>query len=260
MHRTTSTIEGVRIDVSRVGTGRPILFLHGPWGVTPDEAFLESIGAIGAVAAPWHPGFGHSELPAGLRSVNDLALFYLDFLEAEDLHDVVVIGSSFGGWIAAEVAVRSVQRIDRMVLISPVGIKVGGRESRDVADVFAMSQDELISASFHDTASRLADYSEMSDTELVGVARSREAYAYFTWRPYMHNPSLRRWLHRACRPTLVIGGTSDRVLSDGYLNAFAASLPDARLVMVPAAGHYPHIEQTKAVVSLVRDFIEPGPV
>ena len=249
------TIDRVGVEVVRAGSGRPILFLHSVGGVDTDGAFLRGLADRGSLIAPWHPGFGHSELPGDYRTVGDLALFYLELLEQEDIEDAVVVGQSFGAWLAAEVAVRDAHRLATLVLISPVGIKVGDRETRDIADVFAMNQDELAAAAYFDPDNRVRDYSAMSEADLTAIARSRESYAYFGWQPYMHNPTLRRWLHRIRRPVLVIGGTHDGLLRPGYLEGFVEALPDARLCRVAEAGHYPDIEQPEAVLDLIDGFL-----
>ncbi len=255
MQTAAITVDGVGVQVVRAGKGRPIVFFHSVGGIDTQGAFLEGLAERGSLIAPWHPGFGHSELPGDYRSVGDLALFYLDFLEHEGVQDALVVGQSFGAWLAAEVAVRDSSRFERLVLISPVGIKVGDRETRDIADVFAMSQDELAEAAYFDPAKRTRDYSAMSDDELTAIARSRQSYAYFGWQPYMHNPTLRRWLHRIRQPVLVIGGTYDGLLRPGYLEGFVDALPHARLHRVAQAGHYPDVEQPGAVLELIDHFV-----
>ncbi len=256
MQTATMTVDHVGIDVVRAGSGRPLVFLHSVGGVDRDGAFLQGLADRGSLTAPWHPGFGHSELPGEYRSVGDLALFYLDFLEQEGFEEVVLVGVSFGAWLAAEIAVRDAHRLAKLVMISPVGIKVGDRETRDIEDVFAMSQDELTEAAYAEPERRKRDYSTMSDEDLTALARSRESYAFFGWQPYMHNPTLRRWLHRIKQPVLVIGGTDDGLLRSGYLEGFVESLPNARLSRIANAGHYPEVEQPQAVLDLIDSFLE----
>jgi len=173
-----------------------------------------------------------------------------------DIRDATVLGASFGGWVAAEVAVRSTQRIARLVLVDPLGIKVGDRESRDIADMYAMSQAELTAHAYHDPSRRTRDYSTMSDRDLLGIARSRESYTYFGWRRYMHDPSLRGWLQRIRVPTLVAWGASDRIVTPDYGRAYAAEIPGARFELIEQAGHYPHVEQPDRFVELVLAFAD----
>lgn len=251
----TQVIDGVRVDIERHGAGRPLLFLHSVDGVDADAAWFQDLARDHEVIAPWHPGFGHSELPASFRSVSDLAFFYLELIRELDLRDVVLVGSSFGGWLAAEIAIRSVASIGRLVLVDPLGIKTGGREDRDIADMFAIPQSELSRLAYSDPARRRRDYSTMDEHRLLGLARSREAYTYFGWKPYMHNPGLRRWLRRIRVPALVVWGAQDGIVTTDYGRAYASEIPGARFEVIDDAGHYPHVEQPQRFTELVRSFV-----
>ena len=250
----SAVVDGIRIDLVRGGTGDPLLYLHSVDGVHPADPFFSGLARSFEVIAPWHPGFGHSELPDDFRGVDDLAYFYLQLIDELGIENALLVGSSFGGWLAAEICVRSTAAFRGLVLLDPVGIKVGGRESRDIADVFAVSQREMTTLAYHDPSKRTRDYSTMADEERLAIARSREAYTYFGWKPYMHNPTLRRWLRRIRIPTLVAWGASDGIVSPAYGKAFAAEIPGASFVEIPEAGHYPHIEQPAETLELIRRF------
>ena len=253
--RSEEVIDGVSIELLRAGEGKPVLYLHSVDGVDPSAPWFQSLAERYELIAAVHPGFGHSEWPEEFRTISDLAFFYLELIRELDIHDAVLMGSSFGGWLAAEIAVRSIDAFSHVVLLDPLGIKVGGREDRDIADMHALSQDDLTRLAYHDPTRRTRDYSAMSDRELLGIARSREAYTYFGWRPYMHDPGLRRWLHRLRIPTLLIWGESDRIVTVDYGRAYAAAIPGAQFEVVEAAGHYPHVEQPDRVVELVEQFV-----
>ena len=105
------------------------MWLHGEEGLRPDDAFLDLLAEHGQVLAPSHPGFGHSPDIDGVDTIDDLSYLYLDLLAGRDLRDVVVIGASLGGWIAAEMAVKCTDRLAGLVLMAPMGIKVGDRET-----------------------------------------------------------------------------------------------------------------------------------
>jgi pimeloyl-ACP methyl ester carboxylesterase len=224
-------------------------------GIDPQAPWLQALAAEHRVVAPWHPGFGHSERPAEFRTVADLAYFTLELADHLDLRDAVLVGASFGGWLAAEVAVRSTARLSRLVLIDPLGIKVGGRMERFITDMHALSQDDLAKAMWHDPERGIRDYSAMGDDELLGLARSRESFTYFGWKPYMNNPGLRRWLRRIRIPTLLVWGQSDGIVGLEYARAFAAEIPGARLEVIPGAGHYPHVEQPDRFTAVVGEFL-----
>src|SRR5688572_13625890 len=130
-------VHGVRVEAVERGAGRPLVFLHPGIGLDPAAPVLDRLSQRARLIAPTHPGFGSSDQPPSFDSVDDLAYFYLDLLDELDLRDATLVGVSLGGWIAAEAAVRSTERIGKLVLANPVGIKVGGRESRDIVDIFA---------------------------------------------------------------------------------------------------------------------------
>src|SRR4051812_1084522 len=106
----TAVLHGVNVEFSEMGHGQPLLFLHpghGNWG---DRAFLDALAADYRVIAPVAPWFGADAGPPLFSSIQDLAYLYLDLIEHLGLDHAVLGGSSFGGWIAAEMAVKSCQR------------------------------------------------------------------------------------------------------------------------------------------------------
>jgi pimeloyl-ACP methyl ester carboxylesterase len=236
-------ISGVTVEVIERGRGRPLLFLHPGIGIEHNAPVLEHLARDARVLAPSHPGFGRSDVPKWMNTVDDLAYFYLDFLEALDLADVIVVGVSLGGWIAAAIAVKSTERLSRLVLANPVGIKPGDRETRDVVDIFAVTDAELDALAYADASAARRDYKAMADAEVMIAARNREATARFAWSPYMHDPKLRHRLHRIRIPTLFLWGANDRILSEAYGRAYCDLIPGARLEPIARAGHYPHLEQ-----------------
>ena len=232
-----------------------MLWLHGEEGLDPQAPFLDLLAGTGRVVAPSHPGFGHSPESSTVDTVDDLAYLYLDLLAEQDRRDVIVIGASLGGWIAAEMAVRSIERIGALVLVAPLGIKVGDRETRDIPDIFALHPDEVTRLQYHDPARFAVDYAKRSDDELTVIARNREATALYAWEPYFHNPKLPQRLHRVTVPTLFVWGAQDRFVSATYYGAaYRAAIPGAQLELIDGAGHFPHLEQPEAVVELVRGF------
>jgi pimeloyl-ACP methyl ester carboxylesterase len=248
------TIDDVRLEVFHKGRGPALLLLHGGGGLDHRAPFLEMLANRYEVIAPSHSGFGRSSLPDRFDSVDDLAYLYLDLIDALDLRDVILIGCSLGGWIAAEIAVRCAHRLSKLVLAGPVGIKVGDRETRDIPDIFALSPDEVARLAYHDPAKAAVDYSGLSDEELRIVARNRESVALYTWEPYMHNPKLRSRLGRIRIPTMLIRGASDGFISRAYLDAYAALIKDSRVEEIEAAGHSPEIERPEEFVRRISAF------
>ena len=248
-------VEGTRIDMIERGSGRPLLFLHPENGIEPAAAAIEELAKSAHVFAPTHPGFGRSELPAGMRTVDDLSYFYLDLLDQLDLRDLTVVGVSLGAWIAAEIAVKSTARMSRLVMANAVGVKVGDRETRDIADIFAITDKEYLELTYCDPSVGQRDYKALPDAEVLAAARAREATARFAWNPYFHDPRLKSRLHRIRIPTLFLWGSHDRMLSETYGRAYCAMIPGARFETIDRAGHFPHQEQPKLFAEKVLAFV-----
>jgi pimeloyl-ACP methyl ester carboxylesterase len=247
-------IAGVRIELIRRGQGRPLMFLHPAIGLKPTDTVLDELAKGFSVLAPSHPGFGRSALPPHISTVDDLAYFYLDLMEALDLRDVTLAGVSFGGWIAAEIAIKSTERVSRLVLADAVGIKVGDREHRDIVDIFTTRQSEIDRLAYHDPAVGAVDHTTISDEDAATLFRNREAAALFAWSPYMYDPKLASRLHRIRIPTLFLWGASDRIAPPDYGRAYSRLIPGARFELIDAAGHYPHLERPQAFARHISEF------
>jgi pimeloyl-ACP methyl ester carboxylesterase len=236
-------IAGTTLELVERGEGRRLLFLHAGEGLAPERPWLALLARRYRVIAPYHPGYGGSPLLDGVGAIDDLAYLYLDLAAALGLDDAVLVGACLGGWIAAEMMVRSTARFGRVVLTAPLGIKLGGREDRDIADMHAMARAEYLAASWADPAKGAVDFTAMADAELAAIARGREAFALYGWKPYMHNPGLKRWLHRIDRPTLLVWGAADRIVTPAYGDGWRHAIPDAKIDVIADAGHFPHWEQ-----------------
>jgi len=253
----TVNVSGVELEMLDMGDGPPMLFLHAAEGPTfPSDEYLRLLAKSFRVIAPWHPGFGNQVRPKDFREVSDLAYLYLDLVEQLELDHPILAGASFGGWIAAEMAVRSPATFASVVLVSPLGIKVRGREDRDIVDMFAVTDEDLLALSFKDPTKGGTDLSKLSEEELTAVYRGRESLAYYGWRPYMHNPRLKRWLSRVRIPSLLLAGHDDQIVFEGYHKAYSEALPDCQFAVIKNAGHYPHIEQSGDVTTVVTKFCQ----
>jgi len=249
------SVRGIEIEILECGGGRPLLFLHPGIGIEPDAPALAKLAAHYHVLAPVHPGFGRSEVPRSFDTVDDLAYFYLDLLDQLALSNVIIVGVSLGGWIAAEIAVKSTARLSHLVLANAVGIKVGDREHRDIVDIFAITEDEFLKLAYHDPAVGKRDYKGMPDADVKAVARNREATARYGWSPYMHDPKLKGRLHRIRIPTLLLWGMSDGVLTEAYGRAYCAAIPGARFEPIANAGHFPYVERPDQFADSIFKFV-----
>ena len=255
MQASRLKVADVELEVFEAGHGRPLLFLHGAGGFGSRQPFVRPLSAQRRFIAPAHPGFGTSSLPDWLDSVDDIAHLYLELMDVLKLRDLDVIGCSIGGWIAAEMATKSPERFRRLVLVGPVGIKVGPPDKLDIPDIFALPEADVQKLLYHDPTRMKVDPATLSDEELAANFRSRETLALLTWEPWMHNPKLRRRLHRITAPTLFIRGESDGLVSESYVDAYSRLLKDTRTLTIEAAGHVPQLEQPVAFANAVLEFL-----
>ena len=253
---STLTVADLELEVVRRGSGPPLVLLHGFQTIDREAPFLGHLERHADVIAPSHPGFGRSRRPDDFRSVYDLVQLYVQMLESLPHDQVSLMGLSFGGWLAAEVALKAGRRVKRLILVDALGIKVSDRETADILDVFNTHPNEVIRRSWHDAPKWAPNYDEMSDEALVIRARNWEALCRYGWHPYMYNPQLKRWLGCIGAPTLVLWGAHDGIVAPAYGEAYAKLIPGARFELIAAAGHHPEIEQPAALAERVIAFMQ----
>src|SRR5436853_2686477 len=245
------TVDGATVRLLRGGSGTPIVFLHGAGGHTGWMGFFEELSRRFAVFAPEHPGFGQSDDPPWLDNVADLAYFYLDLLKTLDLERVHLIGTSLGGWIAAEMAVRDTARLASLTLVGAVGISAGGET---IPDIFRMPVEENLRRFYADQERAARRVGDMAKVDMELVAKNRATVTRLAYRPVFYNPDLGKWLHRIDVPTLLIWGAEDGLVPPAFGAAYRALIPGAELVVLPAAGHAPFDAQKDAFLSAFSEF------
>jgi len=244
-------VRGVRLQTTICGEGPTILFLRAGFWLCDEEEFVRELSRHARVIAPIHPGFGDAPAPAHFTSADDLAYLYLDLIDQLGLKNIILAGASFGGWVAAEMAIKNCSALAGLALIDSLGIRPGGRDDRDIADMFGLREVELIARAYHDPARGSHNLRALEDRDLLRRLRAREALARYGWQPYMHNPKLLGLLHRANVPARVIWGAQDAIASPAYGRAFAAALPNASFELVAEAGHLPHTEHPALVAEKI---------
>lgn len=242
---------GAKLETWRSGKGPKLVFLHPGTGTAHHSAYLNALAERFDVFAPSHPGFNNSDARDGCDCVDDLAYFYLDWLKANELADVTLVGSSFGGWIAAEMAIRCTSRLSNLVLLGPLGAKFTGPTERDILDLFSQTVFEQDRHLFATPVLRDRTYESDPEGDLVTMARNYDALGLYAWSPTLHHPKLAGRLRRIDVPTLVVWGEEDRVVGLDYGRQFAGRIPGAELQVVSGAGHYVHIDKPAEVVDAI---------
>jgi pimeloyl-ACP methyl ester carboxylesterase len=248
-------VSGMNLALERRGQGDPLLIFYGEEALETEAPFLDELAKKYELLIPSPPGFGRSERPDWITSLDDIAYIYLDLVEQLGIEKVPVIGFSFGGWVAAEMATKDDSFFSKLVLVDPLGIKVGGPTDRDIADIWSLPPAEVLRRKWHDPEKGKRDFPSMPEEKLTIIARNVESLARFCWDPYMHNPKLKRRLHRIKVPTLLIWGENDGIVAPAYGKAYADLIPGATLKTIANAGHYPHLEQPQIFMKHLNDFL-----
>jgi pimeloyl-ACP methyl ester carboxylesterase len=202
------------------------------------------------VIAPEHPGFA-GKLPDWMMSTGDLAFFYLDLLRRLDLGNVHLVGHSIGGWIAAEIAIRSTGRIRSLSLLAPAGVAVA-----DAAypDIFLCSPEETLRRQFEDTKLAEEELQAQGERGIDLTLQNRAALARLAWNPRWHNPQLPHWLHLIDVPTLLIWGEDDRIVPFACHKPFLQEISGAKLIALPGVGHADALLRPEAACTPLNSF------
>ena len=259
MQRQFIAIAGVELEVFEAGDGPPILFLHGAQGFVPSSLTSAAV-CRHRLIAPSHPGFGQSACPTGSMRCDDIAYIHLELLDRLELDQVDVVGCSIGGWIAAELATKSPERVRRLVLVGPVGVKTGpvrpARHSRHLRHAARASWRRCCSTIR--TRMRHGSVAAQRRAARDPGAQPRDARAAGLGAVHAQSQaaatgciaSLRRRCSCAARAT----GWCRPTIS----HAYARLLPNARIETIGEAGHAPHSEQPDAFARTVLAFLEAG--
>jgi len=246
-------LPGGRVHVLGGGTGEPVLFLHAAGGSGRWLEFHERLAEDFEVIAPDHPGFGGTDEFPEVEAMDDLVYHYLDVIDALGLDRPHVVGASFGGWIAAELAVAAPDKIGSLVLLGAAGLRL---PEHPVTDLFILKPPQLAEALFHDPANVAAFLSVEPDIEAVLAAyRESTALARFGWAPFLANPKLERRLRRITAPAQVVWAAEDRLIPIAHGHRYAEKIPGARFTAVANCGHAMYQERPDEFAQITTDFL-----
>lgn len=246
----------VRMRVLSKGSGPAVVFLHGPWGLAWDP-FLDELARHFTVHAPEHPGTT-PDAPDDVYRLDglwDLVLCYDELFNALSLDTASLIGHSFGGMMACELAASTPRRIRRLAMIDPIGF---WRDKDPVVNWMMLSPTDLPAHVFHDPKGTAAQHMFGADGQQTPEARLRTTWAMGTTGKFiwpLPDKGLKKRIHRVTAPSLLIWGANDRLVPPVYAEEFTRRLPGARLDIVAHAGHAPHLEHPQAVAGIVEKFL-----
>jgi pimeloyl-ACP methyl ester carboxylesterase len=249
-----SDVDGRATRIVQAGSGPALLWLHDTFGNrwTPGQ---EALSRSCEVSAPSLPGFDDSTTLGRIDGPEDIVFWLLDLLDALALERPTMLGCGLGGWMAAELAIRYPERLGGLVLVNAYGLRVEGALPEDE---FALTPPMLRPLLFRNPDDPLAQ-GWLPDNEPPERAEStlhaRVAAARLAWQ-FPYSAKLRSRLARARVPALVLWGAQDRLVPLAHAHAYAAGLPDARLVVFDDVAHYPYLEDPERFAREVAAFLE----
>jgi len=240
-HTETRTVGPAEVTLRERDRTRTFLLLHGGGGVATMTAFADLLAerTRSRVLLPTHPGFAGTPKAASLTGVTELARLYVGLLDDLDLTDVTVLGNSFGGWLAAEIALRNSPRVSRAVIVDGIGIEVDGHPMTDIS---GMSLAEIRALSFHDPGK-----APVPPSGGTGPSPDVRALIGYTG-PAMTDPALAGRLGELTLPVDVLWGESDGIAGPGYGKAYAAAIPRSTFTLLPRTGHLPQVESPEELL------------
>lgn len=274
-HQHWTIVNDTPINVIELGEGPALVFVHGLSGSWPN--WLEQLPVFAAghrVIALDLPGFGRSPMPPGGEvSITGYADLLDALLEQLGVETATVVGNSMGGFIAAELAIRHPQRVERLALISPAGLSTH-QDPRIARYLPWLRRMERLAAAYggwvashSDAVARrpvlrnaffgmIVPHPRQLPAALIaeqlrgagkpGLIAATQAISEYDLRPH---------LERIACPTLVVWGDRDRVITRRDLEAFAELIPGARKVMYEDTGHMSQLERPAEFNALLEEFL-----
>lgn len=253
--RSTIAVSGVAVEMFSGGSGPPLLFLHGAGGNAGWQPYHEELARNYTVYAPSQPGFNGTERPGWVYTIADVCHFNQALVETLGLEQYVLMGSSMGGWVAAEMAAMCRYNLKALILVGAAGIKP---ERGEIAEIFMVSAQTRMNQRFFDLSQvpNAEQYQrELTPEEQLVAHSNQEMASRLCWRPYLHNPSLPYYLGRVDTPTLLVWGRQDAIIPAECGEMYQQALPNARLEIIENCGHSPALEKPGEFLAAVNDFL-----
>ena len=245
----------------REGEMEPLVYLHGLGGGGKWESFHMALGTATLTYAMHLPGFQDGAPPEGIASVRDYADVVTAFLDAEGLDKVILVGHSFGGWVALDLATREPERVSRLALVDAMGVDAPETPS---ATLDEMDEDALCGGGVcqgwdgsQTPGVGLRGYlGEHSHRPGVPAAMAGpESGGRFNWRQVPRPGVGRRGGQASAADTLLIWGRLDGIVPPGHGEVLRQVIPNSSLHVIDGAGHLPMSEKPETFNRIVRDFL-----
>jgi pimeloyl-ACP methyl ester carboxylesterase len=253
----TVSVAGTQLNLINGGSGEPLLVLHDEMGHQNWLGFHAELAQHYALQIPQHPGFGSTPRQDWIMNMRDLACWYLRALEELEVESINVLGLSWGGWLAAEMATLCPHLFKKVVLVGAPGIRP---PSGEIYDMFLVVAREYIEACFLNSSTteefQQVCPQEPTPEQTLAWDVAKEEACRLSWRPYMFYPALPQLLGRVKRtPTLIVWGKEDAIVPLSVGEAYQEAIQGSRLVVLNNCGHRPEVEQSDEFVRVVHQFL-----
>lgn len=253
--RSTLTVDGTQVEMFSGGSGPAVLFLHGAGGNAGWQAWHEELAKTYTVYVPSQPGFNGTERPEWVYTITDVAHFNRAMVQTMGLSQYILMGSSMGGWVAAEMAAMCHMDLRALILVDAAGIKP---EQGEIAEIFMVSTQTRLTQRFYDPTHvpHYERYTQpLTPEQQVVEHANRETASRLCWKPYLHNLSLPHYLHKVPTPTLVVWGRQDAIIPLECGEMYQRALPHATLSVIDHCGHSPALEKPQEFLQAVHTFL-----
>jgi pimeloyl-ACP methyl ester carboxylesterase len=236
------TVNGVKTQVLSAGKGEPLMFWHGA-GTGGGWDFLAPLTERFKVYLPYHPGWGGSADDASMTTIQDYVMHYIELLDQLKLGKIDLVGLSMGGWIASTFATQHSERLKKLVLVAPAGLRV---KEHPTTDLFRIKPEE-IAPYLAENLAALGPPPDPHDIEfIVNAYREQTSFARIAWER-IYDSKLPKYLHRISVPTLFVWGKQDKIVPEAQSATWTKLVKGSKLQTFSPAGHLVLNEKPEAV-------------
>jgi pimeloyl-ACP methyl ester carboxylesterase len=273
-HQRREKIEGRWLNLIDIGSGPALLLVHGLAGCW--QNWLENIAFLAReyrVIAVDLPGFGESEMPARPITISGYARTLEALCEALELESVRIAGNSMGGFVAAELAIRSPVRVEALCLVAAAGLSVQraradrSRGVRHRIENYLFFYMAWLATKFPALALRprvrrwmlglvVAHPEELPGPLIAEQVRGIAKPGFDPALEALTRYPIRDRLGEIACPTLIVWGDEDRLVPVSDAAEFEWLIADSRKLTYPDTGHAPMMERPERFNADLRAFLE----
>ena len=249
----TATVAGCVVRATSAGQGPPLVVLDHSIADRRWHAIHDLLAANHTVHALDLPGFNGAPRPSWARDVRDVATLIGGYIRKVVGGPVSLVGSEFGGWIAAELAAFVPELVSRLTLVGSAGMLPTDGQ---ITDMMLVSHSGYARQCFSGDAAYDAFFTDgLTDERLLAWDFNREMVARVAWKPYMYNRRLAPMRADVAAPTVVVWGERDHVMPRSCADQFVEHIPGATLETIHGCGNAVALERPDALAAVVNTLV-----